>query len=103
MPKKNKPAKFKLKIDLQCGACGALTHFAPETAAFPKFCPCCGAAMERFCLACHKKAEMFFEEWWPEEEECLRTYSPARRCSGCNAVLDMASEEALGDHPGYQN
>ena len=98
---KNKPVKFKLKIDLQCGACGAMTHMQGE--AFPKFCPCCGAALERFCLTCQKKAEMFFEEWWPEEEECLRTYSPARRCSTCNAVLDMESEETFGDHPGYQS
>lgn len=100
MDKKNKPAKFKLRIDIQCGGCGSLTHM--QTEAFPKFCPCCGAAMERFCLKCHKKAEMFFEEWWPEEDECLRTYGPAKRCSGCNAVLEMESEGHPHDH-GYQN
>jgi len=85
---KNKPVKFKLKVDIQCGACGTLSH-QNDQGQFPKFCPCCGAAMERFCLKCHKKAEMFFEEWWPEDDECLRTYSPAKRCSTCNAQLEQ--------------
>ena len=98
---KNKPLKYKLKIDIQCGACGSLTHQQGE--AFPKFCPCCGAAMERFCLACHKKADMFFEEWWPEDDECLRTYSPARRCGGCNAVLSGDGETDFREERGYQN
>ncbi len=92
---KNKPAKFKLKIDMQCGTCGALTHLSGED--MPKFCPCCGGAMERFCLACGKKAEMFFEEWWPEDDECLRTYSPARRCSRCNAILAPEGEARPGE------
>ena len=70
---KKQPVKFSLRVDIQCGACGSLSHMAEG--GFPKFCPCCGAAMERFCLHCQKKAEMFFEEWWPQDDECLRTYS----------------------------
>ena len=97
---KNKPAKFRLKIDLQCGSCGALTH--QEGEAFPKFCPCCGAALEHYCLNCQKKAEMFFEEWWPEDDECVRTYSPAKRCSRCNAVLEMETGGPFEDRHGHQ-
>lgn len=100
---KKQPVKFNLRVDIQCGACGSLSHNAE--AGFPKFCPCCGAAMERFCLTCHKKAEMFFEEWWPQDDECLRTYSPAKRCSRCNAVLEMADDERAGGNGKreYQN
>jgi len=87
---KNKPVKYQLKTDIQCGACGTLTHLQGEN--FPKFCPCCGSGMERYCLRCQKKAEMFFEEWWPEEDECVRTYSPAKRCSRCNAILEQPPE-----------
>jgi hypothetical protein len=36
---------------------------------------------------------MFFEEWWPEKDECVRTYGPAKRCSRCNAMLE---EPAVG-------
>jgi hypothetical protein len=36
---------------------------------------------------------MYFDEWWPEDDECLRTYSPAKRCSHCNAVLEMETDE----------
>lgn len=95
---KNKPVKFKLKIDIQCGACGTLSHMQGEV--FPKYCPCCGVAMERFCLKCHKRADMFFEEWWPEEDECLRTYGPAKRCSACNAMLE---KETGPDQQEYQS
>ena len=103
----HKSAKLKLRVDVQCGLCGSLTHQAPEASSkgspapaernaslrpaperLPKFCPCCGAGMERFCLRCQKKADMFFEEWWPEDDECLRTYSPAKRCPSCNAILE---------------
>ena len=48
--------------------------------------------MERFCLRCQKKADMFFEEWWPEKDECVRTYGPAKRCSRCNAMLEQPPE-----------
>ena len=27
--------------------------------------------------------EMFFEEWWPEDDECQRTYTTPRRCTNC--------------------
>ena len=96
---KNKPVKFKLRVDIQCGGCGSLTHQQGES--FPKFCSCCGAAMYRFCLVCHKKADMYFEEWWPEDDECLRTYSPARRCTTCNAILDLDGEDR--DEAGYRH
>lgn len=98
---KNKPAKFATKVDIQCGVCGSLTHQG-EGVLPPKFCPCCGAGMERYCLQCRKKAEMFFEEWWPREDECLRTYSPAKRCSSCNAILELDGESRHQDHK-YQN
>ena len=114
--KPNKPLQFKLRIDIQCGICGSLTHLPGDSARLqeaakggksqtsaglplPKFCACCGAAMERFCLHCHKRAEMFFEEWWPDDDECLRTYSPAKRCGGCNAILEPEG----GSHEHYQN
>ena len=83
--------KVQLRIDMQCGACGALTHRGDNP---PKFCSCCGAGFERYCITCHKRVEMFFEEWWPEEEECVRTYSPAKRCPGCNAGLEVVREDA---------
>ncbi len=97
---KNKPVKFKLRVDIQCGVCGSLIHHQGEV--FPKFCPCCGGAMERFCLKCHKKADMFFDEWWPEDDECLRTYSPAKRCMGCNAILEQENNNYRSDN-GYQS
>lgn len=102
MEKNKQPIKFTLKVDLQCGLCGALTHLGSEKDAFPKFCLCCGAGMERYCLICQKKADMFFEEWWPQDEECLRTYSPAKRCSRCNAVLELEGE-GHGREEGYQH
>jgi hypothetical protein len=84
---KEKPAKYKFTVDLQCGACAAIMH-TREGEALPKFCAGCGAGLEKFCLACHKKIEMFFEEWRPEDDECVRTYSTPRRCTNCNAVLE---------------
>ncbi len=98
---KNKPVKFKLRVDIQCGVCGSLIHHTGEV--FPKFCACCGGALERFCLACHKRAEMFFDEWWPEDDECLRTYSPAKRCSHCNAVLEMETDDQGRENRGFQH
>ncbi|MBI4424367.1 MAG: hypothetical protein HY554_11595 [Elusimicrobia bacterium] len=88
--------RIKMKIDLQCGACSALTHQAEPA---QRFCPCCGAGFERFCIKCRKKVEMYFEEWWPEDDECLRTYSPAKRCPTCNSGLevDRAADKANED------
>ncbi|HBL16566.1 MAG: hypothetical protein A2X36_08545 [Elusimicrobia bacterium GWA2_69_24] len=81
-----KKKEVKMTVDLQCGACGALVHKGENP---PKFCPCCGAGFERYCITCRKRVDMFFEEWWPEEEECVRTYSPAKRCPTCNASLEV--------------
>jgi hypothetical protein len=81
--------KVQLRIDMQCGACGALTHRGENPL---KFCACCGASFDRYCIRCHKRVEMYFEEWWPEEDECVRTYSPAKRCPGCNAGLEVDKE-----------
>jgi hypothetical protein len=99
---KNKPVKFTLKVDIQCGACGSLSHHA--VGPFPKFCLCCGSAIERFCLSCQKKADMYFDEWWPQDDECLRTYSPAKRCSHCNAILEIEGHHgARPDSGNYEN
>ncbi len=100
MAKKEKALEFTLKIDIQCGICGALVH---QGEGFPRFCPCCGAALERFCLHCHKKADMFFEEWWPKDDECMRTYSPAKRCSRCNSILNSAGGGIPRQDERYQN
>ena len=100
---KNKPVNYKLTVDIQCGSCGALTHHQGGES-FPKFCPSCGAGMEKFCLRCQKKAEMYFEEWWPEDDECLRTYCTPRRCSRCNAMLEPEDEgKASEERGGYQH
>ena len=91
----------KMQIDIQCGSCSALAHHSDPP---PKFCSCCGASFERYCLKCHRRGEMFFEEWWPEDDECLRTYSPAKRCSGCNAQLANEGQSGHGEHGGgYTN
>ena len=89
---KEKPVKYKITIDLQCGICGAIMHTHKDEP-LPKFCAGCGAGLDKFCLSCHKRVEMFFEEWWPEDDECVRTYSTARRCTRCNAMLDVADDE----------
>ncbi|TPW21579.1 MAG: hypothetical protein FD126_530, partial [Elusimicrobia bacterium] len=93
-----KKKQILLRLDLQCGSCGALSHRGEtndvkarkEPVAKPfnaaegfKFCPCCGAGFERYCMRCHKKVDMYFEEYWPEEDECVRTYVPAKRCPSC--------------------
>jgi hypothetical protein len=36
---------------------------------------------------------MFFEEWWPEDDVCQRTYTTPRRCTNCNAILETGAEE----------
>ena len=107
-----KKTKYRLQVDLQCGGCGALMHldrdpFLPKPAkpgsaaegpavALPRFCARCGAGLERYCLNCHKRAPMTYEEWWPEDTECVRTYSPAKRCPDCNSVLEADREEEEG-------
>lgn len=99
-----KKKQILLRLDLQCGSCGALSHRGetndaseekkPKAKPFNpaegmKFCPCCGAGYERYCMRCHKKVDMYFEEYWPEEDECVRTYVPAKRCPSCNAGLEV--------------
>ena len=102
-----KKTKYKLQVDLQCGACGALMHLdrdpfpakpakageAEAAVAMPRFCARCGAGLERYCLRCQKRAPMTYEEWWPEDTECVRTYSPAKRCPDCNSVLEEERED----------
>ncbi len=96
-----KKTKYKLQVDLQCGGCGALMHLdrdpltgeAGKAPVFPRFCARCGAGLERYCLRCHKRGAMTYEEWWPEDNECVRTYSPAKRCADCNSVLELESPE----------
>jgi hypothetical protein len=90
--KKPETPQFKLVVDLQCGACSAIMH-TREGVPGPKFCAGCGAGLEKFCLKCHKKVEMFFEEWWPEDDVCQRTYTTPRRCTNCNAVLETGGED----------
>ena len=87
--------KVQIQIDIQCGACGALTH--QEEKKPIKFCPSCGAGLERMCLTCHKKVDMYFEEWWPDDDVCVRTYMPAKRCPFCNADLGGRKEENWKD------
>src|SRR5580700_10336643 len=87
MAKEEKPAKYKITTDLQCGACAAIMHTRTGEP-LPKFCAGCGAGMEKFCLKCHKKVALYFEEWWPQDDECVRTYCTPKRCTQCNAVLE---------------
>ena len=87
--------KVRVQIDIQCGACGALCHV--DEGKQMRFCPSCGAGMERVCLTCHKKVDMYFEEWWPEDDVCVRTYMPAKRCPNCNASLEGRKEENWRD------
>jgi len=92
--------KVRLIVDMQCGICGALTHRGDDP---PRFCPSCGAAFDRYCFHCKKKVDMFFEEWWPEEDECLRTYSPARRCPHCNAGLEVTDRQEPRNDSNYDH
>ena len=97
MAKEEKPAKYKITTDLQCGACAAIMHTRAGEP-LPKFCAGCGAGLEKFCFKCRRKVETFFEEWWPEDDECVRTYSTPRRCTRCNAILETgAGERGLTD------
>ncbi len=80
--------KIILSVDLQCGSCGSLYHRSERT---PRFCPNCGAAYERYCIKCKARVDMYFEEYWPTEDECVRTYTPAKRCPQCNAGLEVGS------------
>lgn len=83
--------KVKISLNICCGRCGAVMRFdGPD---FPRYCACCGASLGRFCLSCAREVEMFFDEWWPEENECVRTCYPAKRCPHCNAVLENPEEE----------
>ena len=95
-----KKSKAELRVDLQCGTCGAIVHLDGE---HPRFCPCCGAAYDRYCIRCKRKVGMFFEEWWPEEDECIRTYSPAKRCPKCNAGLEVQLREESSKDSSYEH
>ena len=44
MAKEEKPAKYKITVDLQCGACAAIMH-THEGEPLPKFCAGCGAGL----------------------------------------------------------
>jgi DNA-directed RNA polymerase subunit RPC12/RpoP len=86
--------KARVFVDFQCGECGALNHRGEiplkDTL---RFCPACGAAFERYCIRCRRKIDMYFEEWWAGEDECVRTYAPARRCPHCNAGLGVEDRQ----------
>jgi len=46
---------------------------------------------------------MFFEEYWPGEDECVRTYSPAKRCPTCNAGLEVESRGTQKNDSPYEH
>ncbi|MFC1680086.1 hypothetical protein ACFL2T_07765 [Elusimicrobiota bacterium] len=92
--------KVRLSVDLQCGSCGTLYHQGENP---PKFCSCCGAAYDRYCIRCQRRVEMYFEEWWPEDDMCVRTYSPAKRCPACNAGLEGSEREELQPDSVYEH
>jgi hypothetical protein len=95
-----KKRKALMRIDLQCGSCGSLCHQGEKG---PRFCPCCGAGFDRYCLSCKTKVDMFFEEWWPEDNECVRTYSPAKRCPQCNARLEVELKAGMRSDSAYEH
>ena len=95
-----KKNKVTFKVDLQCGSCGAVVHVEDEP---PRFCLCCGAAYERYCIRCQKKVKMYFEEWWPEDDECVRTYTPAKRCPSCSAGLEVQLRDGAGENSTYEH
>lgn len=95
-----------LTLYLQCGVCGAIVHGDSGWEPYlrgddgpkpPKFCPRCSAAFDRYCLSCNKRVAMYFEEWWPEDRDCNRSYSPASFCPNCKADLQGKREEELED------
>ena len=93
----NKP---KIEIDLQCGVCMALVHQSDPP---QKFCPCCGAGYERWCFQCNKRVEMFFEEWWPTDDEGHRTYWPAKHCPTCNTGLEVETKDQSKNDSHYNH
>ena len=90
----------KVTMDLQCGSCQALVHHSDPP---PKFCACCGAGFDRYCLKCKKRVDMFFEEWWPEDDVCVRTYTPAKRCPTCNSGLEVPAKDASQNDSSYNH
>ncbi len=90
----------RLLVDLQCGSCGALTHQEDQVS---RFCACCGAAYDRYCISCRKRVPMFFEEYWPQERECVRTYAPAKRCPNCNAELEVTTRQTSHGDSSYKH
>ncbi len=92
--------KIVIHVDLQCGACGTLCHRGESP---PRYCSCCGAAYDRYCIRCQKKIDMFFEEWWPGDEECIRTYTPAKKCPHCNAGLEVGLKHGAKDESNYHH
>ncbi|MFH1725497.1 MAG: hypothetical protein ABII00_12880 [Elusimicrobiota bacterium] len=68
-----------------------------------RFCACCGAAYERYCILCRRKVGMYFEEWWPEDDECVRTYTSARRCPTCNADLEGGPRDGPLNGSAYEH
>ena len=95
-----KSKKISVRVDLQYGSCGSLYHRGEQT---PRFCACCGAAYERTCIKCRKRVDMYFEEWWPEEEECVRTYTPAKKCPQCNAGLEIGLRTGVKNDSAYEH
>lgn len=95
-----KKEEVRLRLELQCGTCGALYDAGKEPF---RFCPCCGAGYDRYCIRCRKKVAMYYEEWWPEDNECVRTYSPAKRCPSCNAGLDAALRDESDKESSFEH
>ncbi len=92
--------KIILSVDLQCGSCGSLYHRSERT---PRFCANCGAAYERSCIKCRSRVDMYFEEYWPTEGECVRTYTPAKRCPQCSARLEAAPRAETKSSSAYEH
>jgi len=87
-------------VDLQCGTCGTLCHRGKE---MPRYCSCCGAAYDRTCIKCRMRVDMNFEEWWPTDDECVRTYTPAKRCPQCNADLEVGLRSGAKHDSAYEH